>query len=335
MRVDIGGMRMFFDVEGAKLRPDGPTMREVPTLLLLHGGPGGDHSSFKPHYGRLTDVAQVVYLDHRGQGRSDRSTPEQWNLAQWADDLKAFCDATEIERPIVLGLSFGGFVAIAYATRYPDHPSKLVLCSTRAGRPEPEREAMVFERLGGKQAGDAARGFLCARIPIAMRSANLSSFAARSIRARRTIPKRDARQQWKLDVLGAFRKGEDYTFDYLADLTRIKCPTLVLAGEDDPITPPFYSEQIVAALPIKSGAIRALRQRRPWHRRRRARTVLRGPARIHRGVRRRSATTSREGRRGFFQAIALDYWSEIVEPHGGGRCTSPRIMCVLSVGSIG
>ncbi|MFZ0248248.1 MAG: hypothetical protein WAL68_21415 [Candidatus Binatus sp.] len=52
-------------------------------------------------------------------------------------------------------------------------------------------------------------------------------------------------------------------------------------------------------------------------------------------MRRRSATTSREGRRGFFQAIALDYWSEIVEPHGGGRCTSPGIMCVLSVGSIG
>ena len=46
----------------------------------------------------------------------------------------------------------------------------------------------------------------------------------------------------------AFREGEDYTFDYLADLVRIKCPTLVLAGEDDPITPPFYSEQIVAAL---------------------------------------------------------------------------------------
>src|SRR5208282_953134 len=71
MRIDIGGMRMFFDVEGAKLRPDGPQMREVPTVVLLHGGPGGDHSAFKPHYGKLADLAQVVYIDHRGHGRSD------------------------------------------------------------------------------------------------------------------------------------------------------------------------------------------------------------------------------------------------------------------------
>jgi hypothetical protein len=39
VRVDIGGCRLFFDVDGAKLRPDGPRMREGPTVLLLHGGP--------------------------------------------------------------------------------------------------------------------------------------------------------------------------------------------------------------------------------------------------------------------------------------------------------
>jgi hypothetical protein len=50
MRVDIGGCRLFFDVKGAKLRADGPRMREVPTVLLLHGGPGSDHSLFKPAY---------------------------------------------------------------------------------------------------------------------------------------------------------------------------------------------------------------------------------------------------------------------------------------------
>ncbi len=248
MRVQVGDIKMFFDVEGAKLRPDGPTMRELPTLILLHGGPGGDHSSFKPHYAALTDVAQIVYIDHRGQGRSDRSTPELWNLARWADDLKAFCEATEIVRPIVLGVSFGGFVAIAYATRYPDHPAKLVLCSTRAGWPEPEREAAEFERLGGKQAGDAARRYLCGEDPDADALRDYIKFCRPLYSRAPYNPERDARQQWKLDVLGAFRKGEDYTFDYLDDLKRIKCPTLVLAGEEDPITPAFYSEQIVAAM---------------------------------------------------------------------------------------
>lgn len=50
MRVKIGDCRLFFDVEGLKLRPDGPRMRDVPTLLLLHGGPGYDHSTFKPSF---------------------------------------------------------------------------------------------------------------------------------------------------------------------------------------------------------------------------------------------------------------------------------------------
>jgi hypothetical protein len=43
MRIQVGDIKLFFDVDGSKLRPDGPSMRQVPTLLLLHGGPGFDH----------------------------------------------------------------------------------------------------------------------------------------------------------------------------------------------------------------------------------------------------------------------------------------------------
>ena len=51
MRVLVNGVQLFFDVEGASLVPDGPSMREKPTLLLLlHGGPGFDHSIYKPAY---------------------------------------------------------------------------------------------------------------------------------------------------------------------------------------------------------------------------------------------------------------------------------------------
>ena len=60
MRFKIGDSRFFFDIEGAKLRPDGPHMREVPTVVLLHGGPGLDHSSYKPDHAPLAGVAQLV-----------------------------------------------------------------------------------------------------------------------------------------------------------------------------------------------------------------------------------------------------------------------------------
>src|SRR5882757_3585934 len=93
MRIQVGDVKLFFDVEGAKLRADGPKMREVPTVVLLHGGPGFDHSNFKPAFSRLADVAQVVYLDHRGQGRSDRGNQSKYNLPQWGDDVRAFCEA--------------------------------------------------------------------------------------------------------------------------------------------------------------------------------------------------------------------------------------------------
>ena len=51
MHVDANGRRLWFDVEGTALVPDGPAMRERPTLVLLHGGPGSfDHSYFKPDF---------------------------------------------------------------------------------------------------------------------------------------------------------------------------------------------------------------------------------------------------------------------------------------------
>src|SRR5579859_4814892 len=170
MRVEIGGCRLFFDVEGAKLRPDGPRMREAPTVLLLHGGPGADHSIFKPAYSRLAEIAQVIYYDHRGDGRSDgRDDAAHWRLAQWGDDVKALCDALEIERPIVMGVSFGGYVAMAYALRYPAHPAKLILCSTAASPSKKAIQVEVFERLGGAAAGAAARAFLEEPTPEATR----------------------------------------------------------------------------------------------------------------------------------------------------------------------
>jgi pimeloyl-ACP methyl ester carboxylesterase len=133
-------------------------MREAPTLLLLHGGPGFDHSGFMPDFARLADIAQVVYLDHRGSGRSDRGSVERWKLNQWADDIRSFCGALDIEKPIVIGQSFGAWVAMMYAVRHPEHPSKLVVSSASA-RPVGERSFIMFERLGGAVAREAAVAF--------------------------------------------------------------------------------------------------------------------------------------------------------------------------------
>lgn len=74
MKISIApGRRLFVDIEGAGLVPDGSGLRSQPSLILLHGGPGYDHSNFKPLFSQLADIAQLVYVDHRGHGRSSRA----------------------------------------------------------------------------------------------------------------------------------------------------------------------------------------------------------------------------------------------------------------------
>ena len=103
MFVQVNGARLYVDIEGAGLVPDGSRMRSSRPLILLHGGPGFDHALYKPAFSALADIAQIVYFDHRGNGRSSGSDPKEWNLAQWGDDVKGLCDALGIERPIVYG----------------------------------------------------------------------------------------------------------------------------------------------------------------------------------------------------------------------------------------
>ena len=255
MHVSVNGVRLFFDVEGAKLVPDGPIMREKPVLLMLHGGPGADHSIYRPAYSALADIAQIVYLDHRGNGRSEDGPRESWNLAQWGDDVRAFCDALGIVDPIVLGASFGGMVALAYATRHPAHPSKLVLISTEAaGGSYRERRVALFERFGGPEVGALARRrFLQPEAPLGQEAREAWRRLAMPVytriprdpdMARRAINRPEVALHW-------FAKpgGESDTFNMFPELDRIQCPTLVIGGEDDPMHPIESQADIAAALP--------------------------------------------------------------------------------------
>ncbi len=248
MFVDVNGAKLFFDVDGEGLTPDGASMRQKPTVVMVHGGPGADHSVAKPYFSQLTDIAQVVYYDHRGNGRSDLCTKETWNLAQWGDDLKGLCDVLGIARPIVIGTSFGGFVALSYATRYPDHSRGLGLIST-AARVDFPAIFHAFERRGGKEIRDIAEAYW-----------THPTDEGRELYKKRCVPfysseNRGApdwmtRVLWRNDTALWFNgpNNEHGRFDYCNDLEKIECPVLVMVGEDDPITPPEFSEAIVVRL---------------------------------------------------------------------------------------
>lgn len=245
MRVDVGGRRMFFDVDGPGLVADGAAMTERPTVLLLHGGPGMDHAGYKPAFSALTDVAQLIYVDHSGQGRSDPTSPDRWTLDRWADDVVALCDALEIERPVILGWSFGGMVAMNLASRYPDRPQRLILQST-AARMDLDRIATAFEALGGAEPAEIARAHWSSPSPESMQrymEVCLPLYSPEPL---------DADAMARMVMTPELLTGgwtEAMSFDLTAGLADVTAPTLVLSGELDPITPPAAAVEIVEHLP--------------------------------------------------------------------------------------
>ena len=251
MRVEVNGVRLFFDVDGEKWTPDGPRLREKPTLIVLHGGPGSDHSGFKPYFTRFTDIAQVLYIDHRGNGRSDDGPPERQTLAQWGDDVADFCLALEIKKPVIYGLSFGGFVAQSVATRYPELPAKLILAST-ACRSVFERKYDAFEAIGGAEARRVAERFWGGGI--AEDASVLDDWVTHCLPCYNTTPQDTEARKRTIKREATERRffargGERWQMDFCDDLSQIRCPTLVLAGDRDPVTPLSDAEEIAAHLP--------------------------------------------------------------------------------------
>jgi proline iminopeptidase len=245
--------RLFVDIEGPGLVPDGPRMREKPTLILMHGGPGYDHSSFKPIFSRLADLAQIVYYDHRGHGRSDRRPAAEWTLDTFADDLVRLCDALGVVKPIVLGQSFGGFVAQRYLARHPAHAARVVLSSTTYHMGLP-RKLSMFERLGGAAARDAAEGFWNNPCPATWAPYNQH---CRHLYNTTRAPNDDGRQRtvFNEDILFTSASGEQQTMNLLPGLAAVQCPVLVMAGEQDPVTPLEDAQDIAAAIPAPWGRL--------------------------------------------------------------------------------
>jgi proline iminopeptidase len=121
MLVDVGDTRLYVDERGT---PDG-----LP-LLILHGGPGLDHREFGTHLDALGDAFRLLFVDQRGQGRSDRdSRPETWTLERMAQDVGALARELQLPRYAVLGHSYGAFVALQHAVDEPHGPAATIISS--------------------------------------------------------------------------------------------------------------------------------------------------------------------------------------------------------------
>jgi pimeloyl-ACP methyl ester carboxylesterase len=256
MFATVNGARLFFDVVGEKLRIDGAALKERPTLVCLHGGPGGDHQSLRPDFDRFADRAQIIYLDQRGGGRSDRGAPDTWTLDQWGDDVAALCDALGIAKPIVLGVSGGAMVTLSYLSRHPGHAGGAILVNACA-RLDQKQVIARFAELGGAEAGEAARnmytrGEMKDVPPFFQHCLPLYS---RLPQAQQPAP----RGTFNFAISRHFFSGggaagpEAFRFDFRGKLGAVTCPVLALVGAHDPITQLRWGREAFEALPAGIG----------------------------------------------------------------------------------
>jgi pimeloyl-ACP methyl ester carboxylesterase len=231
-------------MDGPALVPDGSEMRQRPTVVLVHGGPGVyDHSYFKPDFARLAEHAQVVYLDVRGHGRSEWGDPAAWSFEVCADDVRVFCDTLGIEKPIVFGHSMGAPIVLLYGARHPGHAAGLIVQSGFA-RWDPARMVDGFRRAAGDEVAEIARrSYAGEEVPDEEWARVYAAFGP-------NLPdnERKARTPQNLELnwhgMELIRR-----LDIVDQLSRVDSPTLVSVGELDPVTPVAAAEEIVGALP--------------------------------------------------------------------------------------
>ena len=252
MRLSVNDTELYFDVEGAALVPDGPAMRERPTVLVLHGGPGYDHAYFKPAPPALIDAAQIVYLDQRGQGRSARVPVESCTVEQMADDAAVFCRTLGVERPSVLGHSFGGFVALHLALRLPNLVGSLSLVDSAASSADVDGAMERLEELHGPEVRAAAEPVFGGDVSeeVMERFGRLVTSAyVHSPEKVGPVMEAWGRSAFTQEVAEHFFGNLAALYDVRERLGEIGVPTLVMVGESDWLIPPSASRVIAEGIP--------------------------------------------------------------------------------------
>ncbi len=259
MNIQVNEATLYVDVHGAERRVVGTHFDTRPTMVVLHGGPGFDQGYLRPGLDPLSEAAQLVFIDLRGQGRSSKVAVASCTLEQMADDVAALCSHLGIDKPIVFGHSAGGFVALHLALRHPDLAAGLILCDTAptlASVPDlappsglnQRAPASVLEVAAAMFAGD----FSAERIKL-FRDLVMPYYAAPD---HHDVPGRIMPLSGlAADVAGHFFANLAPRYDVRDKLSSIDVPTLVVVGEHDWVCPPAYSRILAEQLPSSRLAV--------------------------------------------------------------------------------
>jgi proline iminopeptidase len=243
MRLPINGNELEVEVFGAD---------DAPVLIAHHGAPGlGSRAEPKATFAPFADTFRVIVFDARGSGVSEGRPP--FTHEQWVADVEALREWAGAERFVMAGGSYGGFIAMEYAIRYPDRLTALVLRDTSADHEN--------EKAARRNAENSTR-------------VTIDREKLDRINTGRVRDNEDLRDCWReilplydhvydpaaveAKVEATFYRYQTHNFafavnqpnyDIKAELPKITCPTLVTVGRDDWITPVESSRTIVELIP--------------------------------------------------------------------------------------
>lgn len=225
--VEVGGLRIAFERVGAGA-----------PVVLLHGGLS-DRREWKPQR-PLADTLTLVAWDAPGCGASS-DPPESFRMPDYAAVLAGFIDSVEMERPHVVGLSFGATLALALFRHDPSVPRSLVLASPYAGWAGSLPPGVVAERLeSGLQALDRGPHALARDFVETLFTGRADPDAVAEIEAMMS----DVRPAGARAMLHAMAECD------LTDvLPRIDVPVLVVHGAEDVRSPPHIASALNDAIP--------------------------------------------------------------------------------------
>ena len=207
-------------------------------LIVLHGGPGLDHSMFRPYLDPLGDEFRLLYVDERGQGRSERVQPETLSLDVFARDVDLIAEALGFERFAVLGHSFGAIITTKHATELGTAAAYVISGggdssdallddvhdSLEAMGDEGEAIEASWEQEKTVSTEDELKELLRAQMPFHFAGDPPPGYGEDTV----GTP----------DVLRHFANIGYGDFDYTPLLSKVSKPTLVIVGELDRTTTP-------------------------------------------------------------------------------------------------